>query len=163
MFTCVRLSTGGVQCWGANQSGQIGRDHRDNVGDDETPAGNGDAFTGGAVNQVVTGSALTCAVMTADASLKCWGSNLKGRAGQLDPTKLFLLPTALESFGGGVAKVSIANGSACALLNTGSLRCWGQNDTGQLGLGYKSLLPTDYVGGTADTLPHKLPDLRMFK
>ena len=41
----------------------------------------------------------------------------------------------------------------CALVNTGDVKCWGYNNQGQLGLGYVSQAPTDYVGGDPTTVP----------
>lgn len=37
-FTCARLASGNVRCWGRNNYGQLGLGHTSNVGDDEVPS-----------------------------------------------------------------------------------------------------------------------------
>jgi len=44
----------------------------------------------------------------------------------------------------------------CAILDTGEVRCWGGNDKGQLGLGFVSSPPTNFVGGDAMHTPDQL-------
>ena len=75
--------------------------------------------------------------------------------GPLNP--LFLSPIDFGGFDGGstVFPVEMTAGQlhTCALLNTGEVKCWGYNNQGQLGLGYVSQPPTDYVGGDPTTVP----------
>jgi len=52
---------------------------------------------------------------------------------------------------------------SCALTELDDLRCWGRNDQGQLGLGYISPGPLDYVGGTPETVPGKQAPVRLFR
>ena len=67
--------------------------------------------------------------------MSCWGENANGqlgdgtRAGHTAPEPV-LLPL-------GKSAVSISAGSyhSCAVLDDGSLRCWGSNEFGQLGDG----------------------------
>jgi alpha-tubulin suppressor-like RCC1 family protein len=49
----------------------------------------------------------------------------------------------------------------CAILNDGSVRCWGNNPDGQLGLGFVSTTPS-YVGGTPTSTPDQLPPVEIF-
>lgn len=42
--------------------------------------------------------------------------------------------TVVTGDGTGIAKVSVGETSACALTNMGRVRCWGQNNIGQLGI-----------------------------
>jgi alpha-tubulin suppressor-like RCC1 family protein len=91
------------------------------------------------VVDLAAGLWLTCAVLS-DGTLKCWGDNLKGQLGQggtdVEPR---YQPTTVPGLAS-VKKVSIASGSGmhvCALLEDGTLTCWGDNRQGQLGINQK--------------------------
>ncbi len=51
-----------------------------------------------------------------------------------------------------VKQVSIGMYGGCAILENGALKCWGNNDYGQLGLGNTAIM-----GNTANTIGDKLP------
>jgi alpha-tubulin suppressor-like RCC1 family protein len=94
----------------------------------------------------------------ADGALRCWGDGASGQLG-LDPSQDIgddehpLAAAALDV--GGLEVAAIFAGAlaehTCASLSDGSLRCWGLNDHGQLGLGYAS--PADPVEGPPGDLP----------
>jgi hypothetical protein len=74
--TCARTTTGAVQCWGDNASGQLGNGTNNNA---TTPM----AVTGlssGAI-AVDAGSSHTCALTNAG-GVKCWGANSMGQLGR---------------------------------------------------------------------------------
>jgi alpha-tubulin suppressor-like RCC1 family protein len=78
-YTCARLSTGALRCWGRNYLGQLGTG---GYADSSLPV----AVTGpgGAeldVAAVSAGGAHTCAVASAGGTLSCWGSRLVGQLG----------------------------------------------------------------------------------
>jgi cysteine-rich repeat protein len=106
---------------------------------------------------------------------RCWGINSKGQLGREDTRTIgdnesidMVTPVDLgtDSAGNALYANAMATGTfhTCALLDTGAVRCWGYNADGQLGLGYASRPPaaTDYVGGTPDTIPAKLPAVQVF-
>ena len=78
----------------------------------------------------------TCAVLN-DGSLKCFGTNNQGQLG----TGSYLPPAgnlpATADLGTGRTATDISLGSehACAALDDGTIKCWGQNDKGQVGTG----------------------------
>ena len=86
------------------------------------------------------GNQFTCALLqTGD--VKCFGRNAEGELGQGDTTNR---GDMAGQMGDALPRVplveqatAIAAGqhSACALLASGSLQCWGDNSYGQLGLG----------------------------
>jgi alpha-tubulin suppressor-like RCC1 family protein len=127
--TCAIKSDGSLWCWGNNQYGQVG---------DGTvwtirliPVQTIDMSRD--VLDVSAGSDHTCAVKT-DGSLWCWGRNDRGQLG--DGTSVGkVIPKRI--FASGIKKVSAGYKHTCAIKNDSysSLWCWGENSSGQLGLG----------------------------
>lgn len=133
--TCALLASGVVRCWGANYSYQLGTGSN-SPGTYLTPV---TANVGsGTVVQVAAGGSHTC-VLLETGGVRCWGSNGNGELGLGlvgDPNPQPQTPTGLSS---GVDRIAVRNGSSCARLDTGSLRCWGPNDYGQVGTGSVSV------------------------
>jgi hypothetical protein len=70
-----------------------------------------------------------------DDTLKCWGSNAQGQLGLGDTTDR-LTPAAVNLGAGRTAKsVSAAYHHTCAVLGDDTLKCWGFNLNGELGVG----------------------------
>ena len=127
--TCALLDTGKVRCWGANAKGQLGYGHTRDIGDDEAPASAGDVPLDEPVTHVVAGTEYTCALM-ASGRVRCWGASPEGETGHgLDGRTIGddEVPTVFPALelGGRVMQLSNANGPPCALLEGGSVRCWG--------------------------------------
>ena len=158
--TCVIQANGALRCWGNNSVGQLGYGHTTTIGDDETPASVTPLTFGEDAVQVTAGFNHTCARF-ASGNVRCWGGNFSGELGRGD-TELIgddelatvLMPIDL---GGEGTVVSIAAGDnhTCALYDDGELRCWGNNFSGQLGLGTADNLGDDEVPAVAD--PVDLP------
>jgi len=74
VHTCALLSTGNVRCWGYAEFGQLGYGNRDDIGNDEPASAGGDVDVGGSVQQIVTGGAHTCALLSGG-RVRCWGKN----------------------------------------------------------------------------------------
>jgi alpha-tubulin suppressor-like RCC1 family protein len=143
--TCVLLASGEVKCWGGNSQGQLGMDSYGHWGIDEAQMG--DAFPaidlGGKAIMMSAGLYHSCAVLEGG-SVKCWGYNDEGQLGQEDTVWWGGAQTGAEmanldviDLGDGAVAVDIASGWAhnCVVLDDGSVKCWGRNDYGQLGLG----------------------------
>ncbi|MEQ1788781.1 MAG: fibronectin type III domain-containing protein [Acidimicrobiales bacterium] len=126
-FSCAIVDAGSIECWGANDHGQLGRGVA--VGPPDTPApvaGITDAVA------LSSGQWHSCAVL-ADATARCWGSN---GAGQLGNGTTSPSPTPATVVGlTNVAAISTGEANTCALLATGSVKCWGDGFHGQLGNG----------------------------
>jgi alpha-tubulin suppressor-like RCC1 family protein len=98
------------------------------------------------VEQVVAGFDFTCARLS-DGTVKCWGRNEQGQAGQ-NPNNgvnwMVPRPTQVQGLSG-VTSLTAGYAHVCAAENTQTVKCWGANYYGQLGL------------GTTDNLPHYTP------
>ncbi len=145
--TCALLTSGGIKCWGNNNHGQLGDGTKINRWIPVDVIG----LTSG-VAAIEAGGLDTCAV-TIHGGAKCWGANQAGRLG--DGTTIDrLTPTNVLGMFTGVAAIRAndAGGAhTCALLTTGGLKCWGANESGQLGNGTTtaSYVPLDVSGLTS--------------
>jgi E3 ubiquitin-protein ligase HERC3 len=100
------------------------------------------------VKQIALGNFHACAILMND-TVKCWGRNLQGQLGLGDAAARgdadMEMGDALEAvdlgtkdgmpMGVPLKAVAIDAGDShtCAILDDGSLKCWGFNDYGQLG------------------------------
>ncbi|NOJ93363.1 RTX toxin [Corallococcus coralloides] len=137
--SCAVMATGKVRCWGRNQYGQLGYGNTNNIGDDEQPWSAGDVNLGNVTaTDVVAGGNHTCALLSNDKML-CWGFNNYGQLGQIHFNDIGdnELPNSQTPFepAGPVSQISAGGTHTCALLKTGTVRCWGLNSSGQLGTG----------------------------
>lgn len=131
--TCAIREDGGVVCWGSNASGQLGYgDSRSRL---QAPM---EAINlGGMRAKALQLGAYHSCVLLEDDQVKCWGDNSYGQTGQ-GSVQINLAPSARAlDFGSGLKARELAVGSyhTCALLQDGSARCWGRNQSGQLGYG----------------------------
>jgi alpha-tubulin suppressor-like RCC1 family protein len=130
-FTCALTSLGDVWCWGANGWGQLGV----TGGARSTPVLAQAA--GGNVSTLASSALHTCAVVAG--GVRCWGrstttSHISAPKWEPDqPTPRVDLD--LRSVQSGVRSVGAGLHHSCALMQDGSVRCWGGNESGQLGNG----------------------------
>ena len=90
---------------------------------------------------VDTGAYFTCAILEGG-TVKCWGRNQYGQLGQGSTATIGDQPGAIAAMppidlGSGRTATALALGQehACALLDDGTVKCWGRNQLGQLGRG----------------------------
>jgi alpha-tubulin suppressor-like RCC1 family protein len=131
-FTCARLFSGIVRCWGNNENGQLGNNSTTNS---ETPVTVQEIS--GAI-AVSAGNSHACAVVTGG-SVYCWGSNDDGQLGNFS-TADSPIPVKVAGITNAVS-VAAGRSFSCARLNDGSVSCWGDNRDGQIGDG-SAQLPT---------------------
>jgi alpha-tubulin suppressor-like RCC1 family protein len=139
--TCGLTAAGGVKCWGRNEHGQLGDNTTTNH---YTPVGVSGLTSG--VKTLAAGGEHACA-LTAGGGVKCWGYNLHGQLGDGTTTDRH---TPVDGIGlaSGVLTVAANEFHTCALTAGGGVKCWGDNDFGQLGDGTTTdrSTPVDVVG-----------------
>ena len=129
--SCGVLNSGSIKCWGSNSLGELGLGYTsDSVSSPTLVPGLTDVVS------LVSGGSHMCARL-ASGSVKCWGYNYMGQLGLGYTSDSVSTPTLVPGLIDVVSLVS-GNTDTCALLNSGSVKCWGYNYMGQLGLGYTS-------------------------
>ncbi len=152
---CALLSSGGVDCWGTSADGILGNGTED--GPDDCGGGHscsmyarpvlglgGSGDLSGAT-KIAAGTTHFCALLSTG-GVDCWGRADEGQLGDDDSTDDATSPVVVDGVGGSgtltsatdlVALSSNATGLSadvtCALIDSGSVDCWGSGDQGQLG------------------------------
>ena len=158
VHSCARFENGAVKCWGGNDRGQLGLGDTVNRGD--VPGQMGDALPAvdlgrdRTARMIAAGRRHSCAVLD-DGSVKCWGNNVAGQLGQgssclsacgLQHEVIDVRGDAPGEMGDALPAIALGSGRkalavtagddfSCARLDDGSVKCWGANYNGQLGLG----------------------------
>ncbi|CAM9901226.1 unnamed protein product, partial [Ectocarpus sp. 13 AM-2016] len=181
--TCAVLSDLSLKCFGGGSAlgvadleptssvedgfgnfGQLGTGNNETLGDEEDEMSSNlpEVDLGGnTVLQVAAGQSHTC-VLLASGDVACWGFNEYGQLGLGDTEHR---GNSSSDMGEGLAVVDLGSGRTathiacgqhhtCAILDIGSLKCWGYNSYGALGLG-----DTDNRGETNDTMGDYLPSV----
>ena len=169
--SCALLDNGTVKCWGRNFSGQIGLGDTEHRGDEPGEMGDNlpavDLGTGRAALALAAsgghGAKHTCALLD-DGTVKCWGYNNWGQLGIGDqanrgdqPGEMGNLLPAVD-LGSDRTAVALTAGSGhtCALLDNGTVKCWGRNSFGELGLG-----DTEFRGWGPGEMGDALPTVEL--
>lgn len=85
--------------------------------------------------QISTGTSNTCGV-TLNSTVKCWGDNGLLRIGNGLASGITYVPYEIPGLTG-IKQVSAGCTHACALTDAGTVKCWGNNSSGNLGNGTK--------------------------
>ncbi len=149
--TCASLDDGSVQCWGSNADGELG------VGSDSTGMTKGVVALSGTAVSVAVGWHHACALLDSGA-VKCWGTNKEGELGLEDTvargSRAEEMGDALPevSLGGTAKAIASSWTHTCVILDDGSVKCWGNNSSAELGTG--DLVNRGVAGGQmGDGLP----------
>lgn len=140
--SCVLLSNGGVKCWGINEGGNLGIGSTTDVGGAEAMGSQlAGVFlgTGRYATQLAMGNRHVCALLD-DSTMKCWGYNDVGQLGMGNTANLGdsvaelgdNMPTVNVGTNRSVKKIYAGFSNTCALLDTGAMKCWGNNERGGL-------------------------------
>jgi len=131
--TCAILVDQSVWCWGDNNWAQMGRGFISNApfwSPAQVPQ------IGSTSIAVSAGAEHSCAILT-NGSAYCWGWITYGKLGDGglsstigNPSWVAVLPQNRT-----VAAISAGHHNTCAILDDGTVRCWGLNNYGQYGDG----------------------------
>lgn len=169
--TCALTSNNKVSCWGRNGNGELGVEENDgSLADHSTPVvvqydsnparpdtdpRNVTLADLDSVTSVVTGGFHSCALRS-DGTVWCWGRNDVGQLGDGSTTEWHHAVQVQKDDADlannhpltGVRALTVGADFTCALLATGSAKCWGGNGHGQLGDGTKTarLVPAQVSG-----------------
>ncbi|MEM7159060.1 MAG: DUF4215 domain-containing protein [Myxococcota bacterium] len=140
--TCALFAGGSVRCWGSAVFGQLGRGDEQMLGHIE-PVTTIEPVEFGERSLVVdltVGDRHSC-VLFEDGRAKCWGLGLSGQLGQGgfddigDDERPSEIPT-IDLGGQRILQIEAGGDHTCAVVEGHQLYCWGENDSGQLGLGH---------------------------
>jgi alpha-tubulin suppressor-like RCC1 family protein len=141
--TCALLDDNSSKCWGEGEKGQVGQEK---TSDDRVPPTLSITIgTNRTATAITAGDAHTCAILD-NSAIKCWGLNDSGQLGQGNTINLGDNANEINpiskviDLGAGRTVGGIAAGDdyTCAVLDNASIKCWGGNAFGQLGLGNTS-------------------------
>lgn len=125
---CALTTAGGVKCWGGNSTGKLGDTHI-TVHSSWPPVDVLGLNSG--VAAITLGYRHACA-LTITGGVKCWGNNDKGQLGDNSTTNS-LAPVNVDGLNSGVVAIAAGYFHTCAITTAGGIKCWGQNNEGQLG------------------------------
>jgi alpha-tubulin suppressor-like RCC1 family protein len=131
--TCALLAGGTVDCWGLGGSGDLGNGASVNSAIPVPVSG----LTG--VTAIAVGYYNACALLSGG-TVACWGDNTYGALGNgvlAGPSTCGAdycspSPVPVSNLSGATA-IAVGAEFACALLSNGTVECWGDNQTGELG------------------------------
>jgi alpha-tubulin suppressor-like RCC1 family protein len=126
--TCARraLPAGGVYCWGANASAELGNN---TVNPSSIPVAIAGAVS---LHGLVSGTDYSCGLDSANHAY-CWGENGSGQLGEGTHSFRGTPMAVIGNFAYQRLYAGIA--TTCGLTMTADLRCWGDNTDGMFGDG----------------------------
>jgi alpha-tubulin suppressor-like RCC1 family protein len=151
--SCAVLQNGTVKCWGMNEVGELGDGTITNSSVPVTVSGITTATA------VAAGYKHACALLQ-NGTVKCWGDNSYGELGDGNAilvsqrggasTAHSSIPVTVVGISTAVAITSSDGYHSCAVLQNGTVKCWGDNVSGQIGDGTRTtaITPVTVVGIT---------------
>ncbi|WNC70804.1 Calx-beta domain-containing protein [Thalassotalea psychrophila] len=177
-FSCALTASKQVKCWGDNYNGYLGLEltsegDNENIGDSPSELGNNlqyiDFGKDLLVEKLAVGEDHSCAILD-NGRIKCWGDGSRGRLGYGNSDDIGnvdgdmgdnLAFVDLGSDEAGVhfkaIDISLGSLSSCAVLENGQIKCWGYNDSSQLGLDSIEFQESqENIGDEADEMGNNL-------
>jgi hypothetical protein len=143
--SCAVFADGGVSCWGANESGQLG------LGDTTTRNTPQHVAMAGFVATSVSGGQTSTCALSSGGAVKCWGSDQSGQLGNTAQDTDSATPISVVGLSSGVTQVSVGATHAC-VVQSGTLKCWGSTAYGELGIGTPPNAAVEVPGAVSGSL-----------
>ena len=145
-YTCALTTAGGLKCWGNNGYGQLGNGSTANS---SVPVDVSGLSSG--VTAISAGGYHTYA-LTSSGNVKQWGSPHSGSV-PIDVNGLGSSVSAIAAGGRYDSSIDEYRSHTCVLMMAGGVKCWGDNDYGQLGDGNAwRATPVDVLGASTTSL-----------
>ncbi|MBF0349387.1 MAG: hypothetical protein HQM11_00055 [SAR324 cluster bacterium] len=125
VHACALISNGTVQCWGYGGLGQLGQG---STSSSETPVR---VLEISDVKQITSGGVHSCALLKSGL-VKCWGGGTYGQLGHGQTPEKQANPVDVSGITN-ATQITAGFYFTCALLQTGTVQCWGNGKSGQLG------------------------------
>ncbi len=153
-----------LKCWGLGQHGRLGYGNADDLGDESGEMG--DALlpiylgAGRHAIDISLGMTHTCALLD-NASVKCWGNGNSGKLGTENDSDIGNGALEMNSLGAinlgtsrTAKKIEAYDNHTCVILDNDELKCFGNNEYGQLGQGTTDSSIGDQSGDMGDSLDY---------
>ncbi len=156
-FTCARLVTGGVKCWGDGGLGILGYGNSSSVGLSNLPSDVGTLnLNNGVASQITSGIQHSCALMEGSNQIYCWGRGQNGRLGYANISDIGddEVPAVVNFINLGNSALSVSAGSqhTCARIAGNDVICWGDGSDGKLGYGNETTFSDSQFPNFAGTV-----------
>jgi len=142
--TCAIKKNDTVRCWGENLYGELGDLSNDPADYAVTVKVLDSGATLTRIKALALGQSHSCALKK-NGSVWCWGANGDGQLGD-GSTDERHGAVRVTSLGNNVKAIGAGYDHTCAVMTDGTVRCWGRNLSGQLGI------------GVSDSDSHSLPE-----
>jgi alpha-tubulin suppressor-like RCC1 family protein len=135
-YMCALDSAGAAYCWGDNSNGQLGNGNEGPIAGSDVPVAvvTSGALAGKTLTQISAGYFGACALDSSGAAY-CWGENASGMFS--NNTFRSDVPAAAATVGalagGAISQIAVGQEHMCALDNTGTAYCAGDDGYGELG------------------------------
>ncbi|WP_373999392.1 Calx-beta domain-containing protein [Bdellovibrio bacteriovorus] len=133
---CALQKNGDLSCWGGGQSACLGTNS-------SIPK-----FMMADVRKYSVGPYGVCVITGDEGKLQCWGTNSAGELGVGHTSNVCWATGPATVVSEGVTEVSLGASATCFVLNTGELKCMGDNSSGVLGTGDTLVHPRTVFGLT---------------